>query len=441
MKKLFLLFVLMGVTLSVNAQSWVVLSTIPAPLFDINSISVVDGTTMWVCGTAGNVRRSTNGGVNWTNGTNTGLPAQDLYGISALDAQNCWVGTVAGSIYKTTNGGTSWTLQFSLSGSFSNGIKMFTSDYGVYTGDPTASGQPYQMRNTTNGGTNWINSVNSPIAGSEFGVINAWDWTDTSHFWIGSANTTANATTAKIYRCSNGFSGTWQSATVTGVGGAQGLYFQAVGFINATSGMAGSNASSFVKTTDGGATFQAVTNPAGLTSFAVINMNGMKDGSNKIRAVVSETAANRMFTTTNLGVTWVEEILPAAANTFGVQHMQFLNASLGFAGGNGGTFYRYGPPVGVNPVTVAPESFSLEQNYPNPFNPSTKINYSVPTAGNVSIKIYNSVGVEIMTVVDNNVAAGNYSKTIDMSKFSTGIYFYTMKSGSFSETRKMMLVK
>lgn len=441
MKKLFLLFVLMGITLSVNAQSWVVLSTIPAPLFDINSISVVDAQTIWVCGTAGNVRRSTNGGVNWTNGTNTGLPAQDLYGISALDAQNCWVGTVAGSIYKTTNGGTSWTLQFSLSGSFSNGIKMFSSNYGVYTGDPTGVGQPYQMRNTTNGGTNWINSVNSPIAASEFGVINAWDWTDTSHFWIGSANTTANATTAKIYRCSNGFSGTWSSATVTGVGGAQGLYFQAVGFINATSGMCGSNANSFVKTTDGGATFQAVTNPAGLTSFAVINMNGMKDGSNKIRAVVSETAANRMFTTTNLGATWVEEILPSAANTFGVQHMQFVNASLGFAGGNGGTFYRYGPPVGVNPTTVAPESFSLEQNYPNPFNPSTKISYSVPTAGNVSIKIYNSVGVEIMTVIDNNVAAGNYSKTIDMSKFSTGIYFYTMKSGSFSETRKMMLVK
>ncbi len=441
MKKLFLLFVFMGITLSVYAQSWVVLSTIPAPLFDINSISVVDGTTIWVCGTAGNVRRSTNGGVNWTNGTNTGLPAQDLYGISALDAQNCWVGNLPGSIYRTTNGGTSWTLQFSLAGSFSNGIKMFSANYGVYTGDPTASGQPYQMRNTTNGGTNWINSVNSPIAGSEFGVINAWDWTDTSHFWIGSANTIANATTAKIYRCSNGFSGTWQSATVTGVGGSAGLYFQAIGFINATSGMAGSNANNFVKTTDGGATFQAVTNPAGLTTFAVINMNGMKDGSNKIRAVTNDGTNTQMWTTTNLGTTWVLETLPAAANTFGVQHVQFLNASLGFAGGNGGTFYRFGPPVGVNPVTVAPETFSLEQNYPNPFNPSTKISYSVPTAGNVSIKIYNSVGVEIMTVVDNNVAAGNYSKSIDMSKFSTGIYFYTMKSGSFSETRKMMLVK
>lgn len=441
MKKLFLLFVLLGFTLSVKAQSWVVLTTIPAPLFDINSISVVDGTTMWVCGTAGNVRRSTNGGVNWTNGTNTGLPAQDLYGCSALDAQNCWVGTVAGSIYRTTNGGASWTLQVAVAGSFINGIKMFNSNYGVYTGDPTASGQPYQMRNTTNGGTNWINSVNSPIAGSEFGVINAWDWTDTSHFWIGSANTTASATTAKIYRCTNGFSGTWSSATVTGVGGSAGLYFQAIGFINATSGMAGSNANNFVKTTDGGATFQAVTNPSGLTTFAVINMHGMKDGSNKIRAVTNDGTNTQMWTTTNLGTTWVLEALPSQASTFGIQHMQFVNASLGFAGGNGGTIYRFGPPVGVNQVTVAPETFSLEQNYPNPFNPSTKINYSVPTAGNVSIKIYNSVGVEIMTVVDNNVAAGNYSKTIDMSKFSTGIYFYTMKSGSFSETRKMMLVK
>ncbi|MBK6507980.1 MAG: hypothetical protein IPG02_20615 [Ignavibacteria bacterium] len=90
-----------------------------------------------------------------------------------MDSSSCWVGTVAGSIYRTTNGGFNWTLQFSVSGSFSTGIKMFDANYGIYYGDPTAAGQPYQLRYTTNGGTNWTLSPGAPIAGNEFGVANA----------------------------------------------------------------------------------------------------------------------------------------------------------------------------------------------------------------------------------------------------------------------------
>lgn len=441
MRKIFFILSIILISSLSFAQSWVYLGALPTN-DAVNSISVVNENIIWVCGDATLCYRSTNGGFNWI-AAYTGLPGGNLYGISAVDANNCWVGTGTGSIYRTTNGGTSWTLQISVAGSFINGIKMFNSSFGVYTGDPTGTGQPYQNRTTTNGGTNWVLSPTSPIAANEFGVINAWDWIDSLTFWIGSANTLPNATSAKIYKTTTGFNGAWTSATVMGNGGAQGLYYQAVAFINATSGMAGSNGSNLRKTTDGGVTWTNVTNPPGLTTYSAINMHGFKDNSGLIRVVVNvATSDYRVFKTTNLGSSWTQETLPSQGTINGFQHMQFLNQSLGFAGGNAGTFFRYGPPLAVDPNNHnVPTEFSLQQNYPNPFNPSTTIKYSVPNAGNVSVKIYNNLGMEVKTVINKFHSTGNYQETVNMDGFSSGVYFYTMQSGDFKDTKRMILVK
>ena len=439
MKNLLLLIFLV-IFSNANSQ-WTVVSTVPSSP-NINSISVVNQNVIWVCGDATALYRTTDGGLTWVSG-NTGLPSGNLYGISALDASTCWVGTVNGSIYKTTTGGTSWTLQFSQAGSFSNGLKMFNQNYGVYQGDPTGNGQPYQLRYTTNGGTNWILSPGAPIATSEFGVINAWDWTDTSHFWIGSANTVANATTAKVYRTSNGFGGGgWLSATLPGAGGTAGLYYQAVAFTDVNNGMAGSNGSNIMKTNDGGVTWTTVPNPPGVTAFAAINMNGIKDGSNTIRVSLGDGLTNYCFITTNYGTTWVAETLPAAGQSNGIQDMEFINANLGFAGGNLGTFMRFGTPSGITSLNnELPDGFSLSQNYPNPFNPTTKINFSIPVNENVSLKIYDVLGNELETLVNGDLSSGSYSIDFDGSKYSSGIYFYTLTSGSFKETKRMNLIK
>ena len=440
MKKLLLLFFILAFS-NANSQ-WALISTVPTSP-NINSISVVNQNLIWIACDANKVYRSIDGGLNWVL-KNTGLPSGNCYGISALDSSNCWVGTVNGSIYKTTNGGTSWTLQFSLAGSFSNGIKMFNSNYGVYQGDPTGTGQPYQFRYTLNGGANWLLSPGAPIAASEFGVINAWDWTDTSTFWIGSANTVANATTAKVYKTVNGFGGGgWTSATLPGTGGTAGLYYQAIAFSNATNGMAGSNGNDIKKTTDGGTTWTTVTPPSGLTAFATISMNSIKDGSGTIRMSANDGTSYFCYRTTNLGVVWTQETLPAAGITNGIQHMQFINATLGFSGGNLGTFLRYGNPSGISlNNNEVPEGFELKQNYPNPFNPSTKINFSIPKASNVSLKIYDALGKEIYTLVNEFKAAGNYSYEFNVpSDITSGVYFYTLSSENFTSTKKLTLVK
>ncbi len=88
-----------------------------------------------------------------------------------------------------------------------------------------------------------------------------------------------------------------------------------------------------------------------------------------------------------------------------------------------------------------PNKFNLSQNYPNPFNPSTVINYSIPKSQMVSLKIYNILGQEVATLVNQEQVAGNYKVTFDASRLSSGVYFYSIKTGNFSAVKKMMLLK
>ncbi|MCW8995710.1 MAG: T9SS type A sorting domain-containing protein, partial [Psychromonas sp.] len=86
--------------------------------------------------------------------------------------------------------------------------------------------------------------------------------------------------------------------------------------------------------------------------------------------------------------------------------------------------------------------FRLEQNYPNPFNPSTTINFSVPNENTlVSLKIYNSLGQEVGTLINQIVPAGNHEVQFDASSLSSGVYFYTLNAGNFVESKKMILMK
>jgi photosystem II stability/assembly factor-like uncharacterized protein len=87
------------------------------------------------------------------------------------------------------------------------------------------------------------------------------------------------------------------------------------------------------------------------------------------------------------------------------------------------------------------DNFSLFQNFPNPFNPSTNINYSVPKTSIVTIKVYNILGKELTTLVNEEKSAGNYSVKFNGKQLSSGIYFYKMQAGNFVETKKLVLMK
>ena len=96
----------------------------------------------------------------------------------------------------------------------------------------------------------------------------------------------------------------------------------------------------------------------------------------------------------------------------------------------------------VDEQGIVTNKFMLHQNYPNPFNPSTEIRFTLPVAGNVVLKIYNILGNEVQTVIDNQtMSSGDHSVRIDASYLSSGIYFYTLRAGQYKSTQKMMLVR
>ncbi|MBN8570044.1 MAG: T9SS type A sorting domain-containing protein [Ignavibacteria bacterium] len=100
------------------------------------------------------------------------------------------------------------------------------------------------------------------------------------------------------------------------------------------------------------------------------------------------------------------------------------------------------PNVGVTPTNSSiPDKFNLEQNYPNPFNPTTNIKFSLPKATNVQLIIYNSMGQEVKSLVNEFKNAGSYSVDFNASSLASGTYFYKLITSDFVETKKMTLVK
>ena len=98
-------------------------------------------------------------------------------------------------------------------------------------------------------------------------------------------------------------------------------------------------------------------------------------------------------------------------------------------------------PTGITYTNGIANTYSLSQNYPNPFNPITSISFSIPKDGLVKLVVYNVLGKEVAALVNNEQTAGNYQVTFDASKLNSGVYFYKLTSGDFSDVKKMLLVK
>ena len=110
--------------------------------------------------------------------------------------------------------------------------------------------------------------------------------------------------------------------------------------------------------------------------------------------------------------------------------------------GRANTQFTFSSVTGITQnSTELPVKYSLSQNYPNPFNPTTKINFALPKQGLVTLKIYDVLGREVRSLVNEVKAAGNYTVDFNASEFSSGVYFYRLQSEGFTDIKKMMLIK
>ncbi len=115
----------------------------------------------------------------------------------------------------------------------------------------------------------------------------------------------------------------------------------------------------------------------------------------------------------------------------------FFTKQTGGPGVLSGGFHK----IAVGPSSAHPNRFVLEQNYPNPFNPTTTIDYEVPSDGHVTLRVYDVLGKEVVTLVDQSMAVGRHLAVLDASQLAGGVYFYRLEAGSFMSVKKLLLLK
>ena len=149
-----------------------------------------------------------------------------------------------------------------------------------------------------------------------------------------------------------------------------------------------------------------------------------------------------IITTTDGGVNWTSQ---ESRTGYDLNSVYFTDSNTGWAVGRSGTILHTtnggATFVEEEELNEIPTEFLLTQNYPNPFNPSTKIRYSVPQSSNVTIKVFDILGNEIETLVNEEKPVGTYEITWYAANLPSGIYFYKLQAGSFVETKKMILIK
>jgi len=359
--------------------------------------------------------KTTNGGVTWDS---TGLYLPQA-GTEAgwnngvlVKGNKLWIGTNNSRVYYSTNAGASFTAQtMPLTNSF--GIAFTSDTRGIIGGSTTG------LVSTTNGGTTWT-AISSLSTGTIYSVLGY------GSNWYHTRGT-------RIFQSVDD-GATWDTVYAA----AAGSFYQLAQARNGTDFVIG------VRSNGGIVKGTALGLPVELTSFkasvsnnsVVLNWSTATEINNRGFEVQRSSASgefvavgfvNGSGTTTEAQSYSFTDQVSAGTYTYRLKQLDF----------NGE--YEYSNAIEVTIETLL--SYSLDQNYPNPFNPSTTLRYMTRDAGLVTLKVYNLLGNEVAALVNEQLEAGSHQVTFDASNLSSGVYFYTLTAGSFSETRKMILMK
>lgn len=417
MKKILIVLFLITAFTQISFSQWTEQSS--GVTTQLTSVSAVTDNVAWMCGYAGKVIRTTNGGTSWISATGTGIPATlDLYNMYAVDSMNALVtgSNTTSYVYRTSNGGTTWTQVFSQTGGFIDAIWMTSPLTGVMYGDPVST--RWSLWKTTNGGLSWDSTgMYLPQIGSEAGWNNALYVSGTS-IWFGTNS-------SKIYYSPlNGTTLTWVSQTTPNVNS------YSVWFNGAAVGLSGG--AQVMGTSNNGTTWTLTTVMPGSG-----NVSGITGVGTTFWVTRQEAG---IYRTDNNGTNWTTEYT-APAGVFNHIGKARTGTRLWGARNNGSISKSDGLTAVIPISTNTPGSYQLSQNYPNPFNPTTNIRFAIPKNSLVTMKVYDALGREVTTLVNEFKNAGTYQVDFNALNLSSGIYFYTIKAADFAETKKMMLVK
>jgi photosystem II stability/assembly factor-like uncharacterized protein len=399
MKYFFNVFALTLVAFSIsNAQNWQQL-TVPTNL-NINDVYFYDEQRGWAAGDQG-VLKTTDGGDNWTlYPTN-----DDLNGIHFVDEMNGWVCGNDGFLLQTTDGGDSWMNRNS--GAFDKLRDVFMVD--ASTG--WIVGRDGILRKTTDGGMTWTHQTN-PAVDDLYKVFA----TDENTAWVVGQD-------GLILHTMNGGT-TWMiqpSGTTETI--------ESVYFIDNQNGWISGNLGIVKKTDNGGINW--LTQPTDVT--ADVN-DILFIGSGNGWFV---TGTGEIYNSIDSGTSW-----ELNDDFFGALFaVNFVNPNYGFVSGANGFMAKYTVVTGIENELNLPFNLTLHQNYPNPFNATTMIQFELSSASFVTLDIFNVIGQKITTLIASDLQAGPHQIAWNAAGQSSGIYYYKIKAGDNSMTKRMVLLK
>ncbi len=385
------------------------------------------------------VYRSIDGGATFTYNA-TGIPGKAAQ-VDAFDADIALVSTASGDIYRTTDGGATWTEVYSYDdGSWFNGMRVLNENVAVANGDGLVNGEMHYVRTEDKGAT-WAEIEGIDFLGAAYGYYT---------FGLGACNvgesvwtpaTKVNYDSSFIFR-SYDAGATWEGFKIPI--DVIATYPRTAGFLDDDNGLISDRRGNVVKSTNGGETWTQ-TNKQDTSSSSWVNGIVHIPGT-EILLGMDDIG---VFYTTDLGATWGEINTPQETDTDYIVSGMFLNQDFGQVFTDNGQVLRFANQVTAisDPeVTNVPDKYHLSQNYPNPFNPETKISFTIPKAGDVTIKIYDIQGRKVTTLVNASMNAGTHQVVWNGTNSSgvrvaSGMYVYTMKSENIALSKKMVLMK
>jgi photosystem II stability/assembly factor-like uncharacterized protein len=388
---------------------------------NLNKIQFVNSQTGWACGnqsapTQYILVKTTNGGLNWVNQITNFPFGNRTMSLFFVNVNTGWVAGADG-IFKTTNGGENY-FTITNPSPIVYDCCFLNANTGWAVGLEASSAK---IAKTTNGGTNWVQQVINIGTEQLFYV----KFVNENTGWCTGPNTIIKTTNGGI----NWFSQSHPS----------------VSFINrifaVSPDLAFITADCYVLiTTNGGMNWvQRLVNPNYYAMDAYfLNAN---------KGYVCTSSGN-VYKTLNSGVNWT---VLMGDTTQSLNNFYFTSSDTGYVCGYGGRIFKTinGGAIKIKLIGEnIPEKFQLYQNYPNPFNPSTIIKYMIAENGKwktengiVTLKVFDILGKEVATLVNEKQSAGVYEVTWDAAGYPGGVYFYKLTAGDFPEVKRMVLIK
>ena len=400
----------------------------------VTDMTFIDSLTGYIVtsigGSNSNILKTTNGGDSWTvKFTHT----QAFVKVKFINANTGFTNAFT-TIFKTTNAGENWT-PINLPGIFGDDMFVLNQDTIWLAMSETFTGGVYR---TTNGGSSWDHQLN-------IGSLNPTN----VYFYNGTTGYISyNGGGAYVRRTTN--SGVNWTVNVNGEG------FTDMHFADALTGYR--SYGTMKKTTDGGLSWVNQVLPSGgminlsqIVRFSVLNKDTIFAVGGRI-GYPNNQMRGMIYRTINGGGNWTFQVPDTAYNIFIFNFIKFTSKLNGWAysgGMNNLHTTTGGDPVWLTAIEQisceVPKEFMLYQNYPNPFNPVTNIGFRIAGFGLVTLTIFDITGREAITLINEELRAGEYKTDWNAFSYSSGVYFYrlTVTSGKevFTDTKRMVLIK